>query len=46
MDQPSNKALMKVIGNINLTFDPLALIGLTKEESYAITNYLRIVKLC
>ena len=36
---------MKVMGNMSLTFDPLAPIGLTKEESYAIANHLRIVKL-
>ena len=37
---------MKVMGNISLIFNPLALKELTKEQLCEIVNHLKIVKLC
>ncbi|XTI94086.1 hypothetical protein V2W45_1252548, partial [Cenococcum geophilum] len=45
LDEPSNRALVKVIGNISLIFNPYTLKGLTKEQLCEVINYPKIVKL-
>ncbi|OCK87281.1 uncharacterized protein K441DRAFT_594588, partial [Cenococcum geophilum 1.58] len=45
LDEPSNRALVKVIGNISLIFNPHALKGLTKEQLYKVANHPIIVEL-
>ncbi|KAF2194980.1 hypothetical protein K469DRAFT_698544 [Zopfia rhizophila CBS 207.26] len=45
LDQPSDKALMKVLGNMSLTYDPLAPTGPTPEDARAIQQHPKIVKL-
>ena len=46
LDEPFNRALIKVMGNISLIFNLLMPKGLTKEQLYKVTNHLKIVKLC
>jgi len=45
LEEPSDKALMKVMGGMSLTSDPNAPKGLSKEESRAIANHPKIVEL-
>ncbi|KAF2191690.1 hypothetical protein K469DRAFT_718709 [Zopfia rhizophila CBS 207.26] len=45
LDQPSDKVLMKVLGNMFLTYDPLALTGPTLEDAHAIQQHPKIIKL-
>ena len=45
LDEPSDRALVKVMGNMSLTFDPHAPKGLTKEQLCEVANHPKIVKL-
>ena len=45
LDEPSDRALVKVMGNMSLTFDPLAPKEPTKEQLCEIANHPKIVKL-
>ncbi|KAF2174706.1 hypothetical protein K469DRAFT_685751 [Zopfia rhizophila CBS 207.26] len=45
LDQPSDKALMKVLGNMSLTRDPLAPTKPSLEDARAIRQHPKVVKL-
>lgn len=45
LDEPSDKALMKVLGSMSLTRDPLAPTKPTPEDARAIQQHPRVVKL-
>lgn len=45
LDQPSDTALMKMLGNMSLTRDPLAPTGLSLEDARAIQQHPKILKL-
>ena len=45
LDEPSNRALVKVIENISLIFNPLTPKKPTKEQLCKIANHPKIVKL-
>jgi hypothetical protein len=45
LDELSDRALVKVMGNISLIFDPHAPKGLTKEQLCEVANHLKIVEL-
>ena len=45
LDKLSNRALIKVMGNISLIFNPHAPKGLTKKQLYKVVNYPKIIKL-
>ena len=45
LDQPSDKALMKVLGNMTLTRDPLAPTRLSLDDARAIQQHPKVIKL-
>ncbi|KAI9681019.1 MAG: hypothetical protein M1822_007093 [Bathelium mastoideum] len=45
LDEPSDRALMKVLGRMSLTYDPLAPKRLSAEDSRAVSQHPRVVEL-